>query len=143
LAFTVVPILFGVVRTPDVILCVSNERASKDIMGSSSSIPLIDSTESSASSYVLNPMDDDSDEEIQLKPLLLALLLSLEAEETLRVSVDKTDGEGESSTLLKRCCCCLISQFSEHSTEPMLGPSPPRRDRKFGVDVSCFMAKLF
>jgi len=100
LALSVVPILFGDPRTPGVILCVSNERASKDIMGSSSSIPLIDSTESSPSSYVLNPMDDDSDEEIQLKQLLLALLLSLEAEETLRVSFDNTDGEGESSTLL-------------------------------------------
>lgn len=104
MVFNIVPILVGVAATPNVVLCVSNDSAPNDIMGSSSPVVLDDSVVSSVSSYVLNPIDDaddddDSDEEIQLKPL------PLKAVETLRVSVDDIGGEGESSTLLNFCCC--------------------------------------
>lgn len=98
MVFNIVPTLVGVVATPSVVLCVSNESAPNDIMGSSSPVVLDDSVVSSVSSYVLNPIDDDddndSDEQIQLKPQ------PLEGVKTLRVSVDDIDGEGESSTLL-------------------------------------------
>ena len=102
MVFNIIPILVGVVATPNVVLCVSNESAPNDIMGSSSPIVLDDSVVSSVSSYDLNPIDDDDDdseEEIQLKPL------PLKAVETLRVSLGDIDGDGESSTLLNRCCC--------------------------------------
>jgi len=82
---------------PNEILLVSNDRASSEIMGSSSSEMLLDSKLSSVSSFDFVPIDEDDDdsdteEGIKLNSLLLALV-PLDAVETLRAPVVGGDGE--------------------------------------------------
>ena len=103
----VFPEVFSFPSPPYEILGVSNERAWREIMGSSSSVMLPDSM---LSSLVLVPMDEEE---------------------------DKDTDEGLKFWL------CLKLQWGNHSTGPRDCPSVPRRDRKDGVDVSCFIARTF